>query len=203
MPVTVKTERLEARVPVALRRGTQRCLYFVSIFLIALSLHAEEPQGLSGFLKAVADACEKQDFSAIRRYSYEVDVPQNILDESRAAWKPLLSGDYPEKGWRFKNCSFRALESLKNTRFTDEQRKQATEEVRKSMEQGEQAAHEIYRTMTEPFLQDGRFYEYNLKVVGLVILHFENGKMETGRAMPVGVSPSGDIRFTLLKDANR
>ena len=176
-----------------------RYLYFSLLFLVTLSLQGEESQGVAAFVQTITDATNKRDFSMIRQNSYEVDVPQNILGQSRAAWEQFFSEKYPEEGWRFDRCSFVSLESLKEPRFKGEDTN-VSERVRDALQRSEQSAREIYAQITMPFLQDGQLYEYNLKVIGMLILHFKNDKQETGRMMPVGITPTGAIRFTLLKD---
>ena len=177
-----------------------RYLCFSLLFLVILSLHGEESQGVAAFVQTITDATNKRDFSMIPVNSYEVDVPQSILDQSRAAWAQLFSGKYPEDGWRFDRCSFVPLESFKELRFKGEDTN-VSESVREALKRSEQSGREIYAQMTKPFLQDGQLYEYNLKVIGMLILHFKKDKQDTGRGMPIGITPSGDIRFTLLKEA--
>lgn len=177
-----------------------RYLYIPLLFLVAQSLQGEQPQGVAAFVQTITDATNKRDLSMIRRYSYTVDVPNNTLDQSRATWEQLFSGKYPEEGWIFDRCSFVALESLKEKKLIEEEN--GSEQVREALKRSRQNAREFFARMTMPFLDDGQLYEYNLKVIGMLILHFKKDRQETGIPMPVGITPTGDIRFAILRKVN-
>ena len=177
-----------------------RYLYFFTIFLASLSLRSEELQGLSEFTQTVTDACKKHDLSIIRQCSCDVGVPKDILDESRISWTRILSGKYPEEGWVFEKASFIPLEVLKQqAKATEREKVGVSDVVKQAMDRAEQQRREIVEQMTKPIIRNGQPYEYNLKVVGFLVLNFSNGTSQTGRAMPIGMDSTGKIRFTSLK----
>lgn len=45
----------------------------------------------------------------------------------------------------------------------------------------------------------GKVYEYNLEIIGYVAPNFQGGNKTSGRMIPIGRDPEGNIRFTLLK----
>jgi len=82
-----------------------RPLYLFIMVLALTSARAVDPD-ISDFMAEVTEAVRKQDISIIQHLSYDVDVPQEISEESQASWKQLLSGEYPEKGYEFMRVSY-------------------------------------------------------------------------------------------------
>lgn len=109
----------------------------------------------------VTEAVQKQDMSMIQRLSYDVDLPQEVREESLASWKELLSGEYPEKGYKFMGVSYANPPTEQPTRAWK-----------------------------------GQVYEYNLEIIGYVSLGFRGATQDTGRMMPIGRDPEGNVRFT-------
>ena len=80
-------------------------LYLLITVLTLTSARAVDPD-ISDFMAEVTDAVQKQDISIIQRLTYDVDAPQEVREESLASWKELLSGEYPEKGYKFIRVSY-------------------------------------------------------------------------------------------------
>ena len=137
---------------------------FLLITTLALAFAQTVAPDISDFMAEVTEAVQKQDMSIIQRLSYDVDVPQEVREESLASWKELLSGEYPKKGYEFVGV------------------------------------HYVNPPVEQPTRKrKGKVYEYNLEVIGYVSPKYRGEGKITGRMMPIGRDPEGNIRFTYYR----
>lgn len=179
------------------RRGL---LLLLPLFL--LPLHAGEPEAMPAFIQTITEAARQRDLPTIRQYFCETDTTPEIIARSSAAWEQVLSGKYPAEAWHFVGCTFLPLEQLQSPPPAPPDDPQAlSDTAREAIKRADQQRREIVDNMTRPVLLEGHLYEYNLPVIGFLVLHFKNGTNETGHMMPIAFTPDGDIRFPLLKTA--
>ncbi len=167
-------------------------LVSVVLLLLMAPLRAEEPAGMPEFRQAVLAACEKHDAAALDACAYYEGAPESVVKATRGVWAQLVSGAFPAEGWKASEALFVPLDELART-----QAKPGPSPA--PGPQGPLQQRTIKDYLTQPVAKDDGLYEFNLKVVGVVILRFTNGEKKSGTMLPVGITPEGAVRFTLLK----
>ena len=162
---------------------------------------AEEPQGMPEFTEKITSACKSDDIAAMQKIFYTVDVPQDILEKSLTKWLQVLAGKYPGEGWTFSNVSFVPMATLLQQASPDQKTNGMDALGKQGTERSQKLGQEALEQLSKPTI-DGQLYQYNLKVIGFVVIFYSKGSNQAGISMPVGIDQAGNIRLTLLKPKN-
>ncbi len=168
----------------------KRIVVFLVLLAAAFSARAENVPGMANFLKTVTTACERQDVEQLQALQYEVGVTPEMLKTDRVQWQSLFDSQQGSD-CRFSVATFTSLRDLKLKGWPGPNESKAS-----VFDASDPLTALIMERATKPFAIDGKLYEHNLNVLGVVGIFFSDYH---GQGFPVGVDPEGRVRFALLR----